>query len=166
LSHRAQVAKHLMPFGALKRHGVDDRTHRARHVCRKETNALRGTETKVGAFWIRSLVPSSRKETNALRGTETSQSCRHPTAFPGPVAKHLMPFGALKPMRLHPERVLQADGFVEKKPMLFGALKHAFGHRPLRDVHLDRRASRKETNALRGTETSSSRSWARTASAS
>jgi hypothetical protein len=118
-----------MPCGALKL--AKDNLFNGRDARSKGPNALRGTETaflehNVGR-WPTGLWSSGSKAPNGLRGTETRnrtatarRNCRSVR-----VAKHLMPFGALKHLVVaqvffhHPTKHA-----VEKKLMPFGALKH------------------------------------------
>jgi hypothetical protein len=70
---RELVEKRRIPFGGLKpgTSSIEKASSLGRWTSRKETNPLRGTETKEGIL-IGHVLYSRRKETNPLRGTETS----------------------------------------------------------------------------------------------
>jgi hypothetical protein len=112
---------------------------------------LRGTETSrcSSGFLPSPNETCGRKETNALRGTETPPSRCQPLRLRR-VAKHLMPFGALKLIALAP-RGGAGRTRVAKHLMPCGALKH-FVAVAVFDGHTGSKAP----NALRGTEGQSS----------
>ena len=182
------VEKRRMPFGALKRKTVP-RCTPPPQPGRKETNALRGTET-IFLFPapLRRPVPLVEKRRMPFGALKLAQrnvrvglqryhdTLVNLTAMNIVVEKRRMPFGALKLGNGDDEQHDDCQDHVEKRRMPFGALKPnqgAGGGNP-HVRHVEKRRMpfgalklkgsfqpalcgselrRKETNALRGTET-------------